>query len=111
MAMPDNKEYIEREAVLRRKRKMSGADFGGEFWDEAVLCEDIHRIPAADVAEVRHGVWNEKHGESYLVSPMKYDENGEPILQEYSWYECSLCRRTEKQKEPYCNCGAKMDKE
>ena len=46
------KEYIEREAVLRHRRKMSGADFGGEFWDEAVLCEDIRKIPAADVIEV-----------------------------------------------------------
>ena len=31
---------------------MNGADFGGEFWDEAVLCEDIRKIPAADVVEV-----------------------------------------------------------
>lgn len=46
------KEYIEREAVLRHRRKMSGADFGGEFWDEAVLCEDIRKIPTADVVEV-----------------------------------------------------------
>ena len=45
-------EYIEREAVLQHKRKMSGADFGGEFWDEAVLCEDIKNIPTADVVEV-----------------------------------------------------------
>ena len=45
-------EYIKREDVLRRRRKMSGADFGGEFWDEAVLCEDIRKIPTADVAEV-----------------------------------------------------------
>ncbi len=45
-------EYIEREAVLKHKRKMSGADFGGEFWDEAVLCEDIRKIPTADVVPV-----------------------------------------------------------
>lgn len=44
--------YIEREAVLKHKRKMSGADFGGEFWDEAVLCEDIRKIPTADVVPV-----------------------------------------------------------
>lgn len=46
------KEYIERGAVLQHKRKMSGADWGGEFWDEAVLCEEIRKIPAADVVEV-----------------------------------------------------------
>ena len=42
-------EYIEREAVLKHRRKMSGADFGGEFWDEAVLAETIRSIHAADV--------------------------------------------------------------
>lgn len=41
--------YIKREDVLKHKRKMSGADFGGEYWDEAVLCEDIRKIPTADV--------------------------------------------------------------
>lgn len=46
------KEYIEREVVLKHKRKMSGADWSGEFWDEAVLCEVIRSIPAADVVEV-----------------------------------------------------------
>lgn len=48
-------EYIEREEALKHKRKMSGADFGGEFWDEAVLCEDIRNIPAADVVEIPNG--------------------------------------------------------
>ena len=45
-------EYINREAVLKHKRKMQGEDWSGEFWDEAVLCEDIRKIPAADVVEV-----------------------------------------------------------
>ena len=87
-------EYIEREAALRHKRKMSSADFGGEFWDEAVLCEDIYKIPTADVEKVRHGEWV-------------------PYFNEYrgsvTSYKCSLCGRTESRKEPYCNCGAKMD--
>lgn len=26
-----------------------------------------------------------------------------------SGYTCSICGRTEKEKEPYCHCGAKMD--
>ena len=66
--------------------------------------------PTADVVEVRHGEWIEHRGQSYLVHPMKYDENG-PILQDYVNYECSECGRTESKKEPYCNCGAKMDGE
>ena len=62
----------------------------------------------ADVVSVKHGKWIEHHGQSYLVHPMKYDEYG-PILQDYISYECSECGRTESKKEPYCNCGAKMD--
>ena len=93
-------EYVEREAALRHKRKMSGTDFCGEFWDEAVLCEDIRKIPAADVVEVRHGEWLEE--KEYYA-----DDYSECNVRKV--YACSLCGRTEKRKEPYCNCGAKMD--
>ena len=108
-----DKEYVEREALRRFPIRLNHYDkeHGNEHFVlgiESVL-EYAESLPAADVAPVRHGYWKEKHRESYLVSPMKYDENGEPILQEYSYYECSLCGRTEKCKEPYCNCGAKMD--
>ena len=41
--MNDYKKLIDADAVLRHKRKMSGADFGGEFWDEAVLASDIKK--------------------------------------------------------------------
>ena len=43
---------IDADAVLRHKRKMSGADFGGEFWDEAVLASDIKNAPAVDAVPV-----------------------------------------------------------
>ena len=79
---------------------MSGADFGGEFWDEAVLCEDIYKIPTADVVEVRHGKWT---------------DNG-------PYDKCSVCKTLYKDDllfiradcefghPRYCpNCGAKMD--
>ena len=36
---------IDANALLRHKRKMIGADFGGEFWDEAVLASDIKNPP------------------------------------------------------------------
>ena len=36
---------IDADVALRHKRKMSGADFGGEFWDEAVLVSDIMNAP------------------------------------------------------------------
>lgn len=66
-------------------------------------------VLAADVVKVVHGEWIEYHGQSYLVHPMKYDEYGCPILQDYVGYKCSECGRAESKKEPYCNCGAKMD--
>ena len=31
---------------------MSGADFGGEFWDEAVLASDIKNAPTVDAVKV-----------------------------------------------------------
>ena len=43
---------IDADALLRHKRKMSGADFGGEFWDEAVLASDIENAPTVDAVEV-----------------------------------------------------------
>ena len=43
---------IDADAVLRHKRKMSGADFSGEFWDEAVLAYDIKNAPTVDAVEV-----------------------------------------------------------
>ena len=38
--------------LLRHKRKMSGADFGGEFWDEAVLASDIKNAPTVDAVPI-----------------------------------------------------------
>ena len=43
---------IDADAVLRHKRKMSGADFGGEFWDEAVLVSDIMNASPVDAVPV-----------------------------------------------------------
>ena len=43
---------INANTLLRHKRKMSGADFGGEFWDEAVLASDIKNAPTVDAVPV-----------------------------------------------------------
>ena len=43
---------IDANALLRHKRKMSGAEFGGEFWDEAVLASDIKSAPTVDAVPV-----------------------------------------------------------
>ena len=75
----------------------------------ATIDQTIALLPDADVEEVRHGKWISLRGQSYLVHPMKYDSNGEPLLQHYVTYKCSCCGRVEAKQEPYCNCGAKMD--
>lgn len=62
-------------------------------------CE--HFKNKADYAEVKHGEWIVS--ESLLAA----DKLGLSIP--LRWYKCSLCGRTEFEREPYCNCGAKMD--
>ena len=62
----------------------------------------IKEQPAADVELVRHGVWLP----DYEVFIKENGDESEPI--QTGWV-CSLCGRGESQKEPYCNCGAKMD--
>ena len=49
------------------------------------------------MVEVRHGKWKEM---------AEYEHGGIKKL----FFECPLCGRIEYQKEPYCHCGAKMDK-
>ena len=97
-------DYIEREMLLEKTSHMTIRpediyDYGIMAGVDAVgkLIKDI---PAADVAPVVHGRW-------------------EPVL-EGVWnlptpicvgWSCSLCGRYEQYKEPYCNCGARMDGE
>lgn len=85
-------------------------DFAQSMADLTSLREVLEDTPTADVVEVKHGEWIERRGQSYLVRPMKFDVNGEPILQDYISYVCSCCGRTERNTEPYCHCGAKMSK-
>ena len=98
------KEYIERAAVLKvLEEYYPGVD------ERLHIVKDITSIPAADVAEVRHGRWNPEIHHTYI--PVEYDQNGDPILHEYTSFRCSLCGREEPKEEPYCHCGARMDKE
>lgn len=53
-----------------------------------------------------HGHWIEEHKQTLI--PVEYDDNGEPILHDFTVYVCSICGRQENSKEPYCNCGARM---
>ena len=93
-------EYISKEAAIRKFEKFR--DDCEEENDERAagifndcICE-LQDIPAADVAPVVHGEWVK---EVYI----------DPYGADWTKYRCNLCGRVEIKKEPYCNCGAKMD--
>lgn len=94
-------EYIEREATIEILRSLGSRDYRrekGTIQDAIKMVSFSEYTPAADVAPVRHGRW----------------ENGNPI--------CPVCGE-DKFKDldadiwcdwlpPFCpNCGAKMDLE
>ena len=64
--------------------------------DRAAVCELIDNLPAADVAEVKHGRWIEEKGKVAKCSVCKKETEAD-IWGQY-WLS------------PYCpNCGARMD--
>lgn len=85
------KEYIERVTALNALIRALGY----------CQCANdvITRIPAADVAEVRHGRWERVSTASGIISRVR----------------CSVCAGTQPltfENMPYCpSCGARMDKE
>lgn len=87
--------YIERESAIKSLLNDSPEQVGYSREDAA---DCIRYIDAADVAPVRHGRWE----------PVLEGVWNVPIPVLVGW-RCSQCGRTEQEKEPYCNCGAKMD--
>ena len=87
-------EYIEREAARQAHIKAS------------LTTRLIDAIPAADVAEVRHGRWielDECANEGVYCSVC----HKKVYKIDYAW-----SNNPGKMKSPYCpNCGARMDKE
>ena len=94
-------EYIKRESVIEVIEN-DCSELVYYTKEEAIRC--VKAIPAADVAEVRHGRWiciNKRYGE----------------------YECSVCHGMDSNcsdyygihavtEQEFCpSCGAKMDKE
>ena len=71
--VPTMDEYIEREAILEKNH-------GG-----VVYVDDIEKIPAADVAPVRHGRWEwfEEWSPSTPESPKECTDCG---------WRCGICR-------------------
>lgn len=56
----------------------------------------IKNAPTVDAVEVVHGEWIE-------CKSTDFRDND-------NFFKCSICGRIERKQEPYCNCGAKMEK-
>jgi hypothetical protein len=81
----------------------------GELGCAIRLARKIKELPALDVAPVVHAYWIEETFTTYI--PVEYNEDGDIILHQCLTNKCSVCGRYEHDKEPYCNCGARMDGE
>lgn len=92
------KEYIEREALLELYQIDGPLNETGRV-PLPVIRQNIMDMPAAEVAEVRHGRWEKFVTASGIISRVR----------------CSVCAGTQSLKfesMPYCpTCGARMDKE
>ena len=78
-------KYIKESDLFKR---MLNVDFKHDYDGCIKFCQSI---PAADVAEVRHGRWEFIGGYGYQ-------------------YRCSVCVTCAERKTKFCsNCGAKMD--
>lgn len=94
-------EYIEREAINR----ICFMDYflvDGEVRTESVaLVRDIEKLPAADVAPVRHGAWMTWEDMFPGETPKKKNNLG---------VFCGICKGHADSMSNYCpNCGARMD--
>ena len=101
-------DYVERSAVIDRIKKMAnmiGFENPAVVIDCVIRC--IENTPSADAVPTVHGNWITEHFQTLI--PVEYDEGGKPILHDCVQYRCNKCARTKSEKEPFCNCGAKMD--
>lgn len=106
-------DYISREAAIDRLNKNLSACNPGTFSEMcyADTIETVKHLPAADVAEVRHGNWNIRLADEMTlclecsVCGRRVDNIDLHYLLEAGEYG-EACRRY-----PYCHCGEKMDLE
>ena len=64
----------------------------------------IENAPTVDAVEVVHGRWKPHY--------KTFDADMSVGILGWNYqtgWQCSVCGRYEPSKEPYCNCGAKMD--
>lgn len=95
-------EFIDREELVRQiicsMAEFIGAPDDVQKHDEQCnyAINMIEDAPAADMEPVVHARWIARSGKG--------------IISITHPYMCSRCWRVEMDKEPYCNCGAKMDR-
>ena len=95
--------YIDADKLYRRVKEKTNPygkptlDYESGFKVLGMIEQEL----TADVAEVKHGKWLDNVEKTTTVAGVTKDFA--------IGYRCSLCGRTEINKEPYCNCGAKMD--
>ena len=94
-------KYIDIESVGigRAKREQFLVPEYADGWNHAI--EIFENEPAADVEKVKHGHWIEIDW-TYKIA---WGERHKMAI----CHKCSECGRHEREKEPYCHCGAKMD--
>ena len=91
-------EYINREVAVKAFNNFDagkGVGTHSTLLTPEEFAEYLYEIPAADVAPVVHGKW--------------ITRSDKGVISMTHPYMCSRCWRVEMNKEPYCNCGAKMD--
>lgn len=100
-------EYIERNALIAKFKRLT---LGENSLVERLFADGVYAVietfPAADVVEVRHGIWIGIEYDGYA--------DGYPV---YDLWECSECGEEVRGDDvpsthPWCHsCGARMDKE
>lgn len=88
-------DYIDRDAVISEIERREALMVGDKRISVDAMKSFIKNRPVVDVALVVHGHW--------------ITRNDKGVISMTHPYMCSRCWRVEMTKEPYCNCGAKMD--
>lgn len=107
-------EYIERESLINHVEDLPTWGTDGDMLDRKDVIGSIENRPAADVAPVRHGRWEDGRCSNCKEESVSTSFD-EPIY-DYDWEENLRYSHTETHTEyhltNYCpNCGAKMDLE
>lgn len=96
-------EYLSKEYIFKLLDAHLEDSRGAEHYAYDIIKREIVAAPGVviepwdfEAIEIKLGHWIE----DYVYDPDPHDRIR---------YKCSVCGRTEEYKQPYCNCGAKME--